>query len=86
MQSPDTWLRSIKGTRKCKSYHLQQMLPYIHETTCRRERFIAYFGEKLVDKPIHCCDQDGAALFGTEKTITPPVKKSSWQAILLNLF
>ena len=63
------------------------MLHYINSETCRRELILDYFGEKLVDKPIQCCDKDGAELYGEAKTITPPiVQKSSWQEILLNLF
>lgn len=87
MTDPQQWVDRLKAQEKAKQYRLQQMLHYINSETCRRELILDYFGEKLVDKPIQCCDKDGAELYGEAKTITPPiVQKSSWQEILLNLF
>ena len=87
MTDPQQWVDRLKAQEKAKQYRLQQMLHYINSETCRRELILDYFGEKLVDKPIQCCDKDGAELYGEAKTITPPIiQKSSWQEILLNLF
>lgn len=48
------------NVRKRKEFRLQQMLRYINEENCRRKFILAYFGEKLSEKPQNCCDIDGA--------------------------
>ncbi|WP_019724181.1 RecQ family zinc-binding domain-containing protein, partial [Enterococcus mundtii] len=87
MQSPDTWLLQLKKQEQVKIKQLQQMLAYIHTTSCRRERLMDYFGETLKEKPEKCCDRDGASLFLSETGHTSPtVEAKDWQTILLNLF
>ncbi|MDK4211600.1 RecQ family ATP-dependent DNA helicase [Enterococcus mundtii] len=87
MQSPDTWLLQLKKQEHVKIKQLQQMLAYIHITSCRRERLMDYFGETLKEKPKKCCDRDGASLFLSETGHTSPtVEATDWQTILLNLF
>ncbi|NBA62057.1 RecQ family ATP-dependent DNA helicase [Enterococcus mundtii] len=87
IQSPDTWLLQLKKQEQVKIKQLQQMLAYIHTTSCRRERLMDYFGETLKEKPEKCCDRDGASLFLSETGHTSPtVEVKDWQTILLNLF
>ncbi|WP_206859332.1 RecQ family ATP-dependent DNA helicase [Candidatus Enterococcus mangumiae] len=87
MQSPDVWLRELKKQEKVKIKQLQEMLAYIHETGCRRERLLSYFGETLKDKTKNCCDRDGALFIQSETRQTSPIAEAGdWQTILLNLF
>lgn len=87
MTDTKQWMDRLKAQEKTKQYRLQQMLHYVNSPNCRRELILDYFGEQMFDKPVQCCDKDGAELYREVKIITSPlVQKSSWQEILLNLF
>ncbi|MGX7172808.1 RecQ family ATP-dependent DNA helicase [Enterococcus ratti] len=80
------WLEQLKLQERKKNERLQQMLYYIHATTCRRVMLLDYFGEKLLEKPEKCCDVDGAVLSIQTTKERNKIEQKNWSDILLNLF
>lgn len=76
----------LEQREKIRKTQLQEMLTYIHLTTCRRKYLVNYFGQELEKQPKDCCDNDGAALKRTEKVSSSPVFSEEWPDILLKLF
>lgn len=86
-QDSKEWINRLKSQEKVKEYRLQQMLRYIHGNSCRRAMILEYFGEELRDKPMKCCDIDGASLnIKKMMGLTHNLELKNWQDILLNLF
>ena len=86
-EKPENWVERLKRQEKEKEFRLQQMLRYINEENCRRKFILAYFGEKLSEKPQNCCDIDGAkvGLLPKKKALSK-TEPLHWESILLNLF
>ena len=84
-EKPENWVERLKRQEK-KKFRLQQMLRYINEENCRRKFILAYFGEKLSEKPQNCCDIDGAKAELLPKRSFSKTEQLHWGTILLNLF
>lgn len=86
-EKPENWVERLKRQEKEKEFRLQQMLRYINEENCRRKFILAYFGEKLSEKPQNCCDIDGAkAELLPKRKLFSKTEQLHWGTILLNLF
>ncbi|WP_316387002.1 RecQ family zinc-binding domain-containing protein, partial [Enterococcus faecium] len=86
-EKPENWVERLKRQEKEKEFRLQQMLRYINEENCRRKFILAYFGEKLSEKPQNCCDIDGAkAELLPKRKLFSKTEQLHWETILLNLF
>lgn len=59
----------IDYRKKWKQANLQQFIGYLHTKDCRRNYIMRYFEEEPLDseKPLNCCDIDGADITTFEK-------------------
>ncbi len=64
--SPDSMFVSIREQQQEHLYQKKEKLAiferWIGTSGCRREALLAYFSEKIDDKPDECCDRCGATL------------------------
>ncbi|RAM13598.1 ATP-dependent DNA helicase, partial [Listeria ivanovii] len=71
-----------------KRANLQQFIGYLHTDDCRRNYIMRYFEEEPLgsEKPLNCCDIDGADITTFERKETIQRKEvPTWESYLTYL-